>query len=296
MASLSPAEALAKIQDLQRGQDVESSTLAILRISEPITSSLDVDGIPRSPSKRASDASIVSDDNPTPASLEADLTHYKELFSKLRFSYLEQVTKEKFLRGIVGDPPLVVGHNENVELEATLAEAKQQLQQRKEEVRVMVEEMEKTGRELARRYKNVQIETTKLSELPQEIAQLEQTIASLKQSQAAYAAASDPHNTSSSQNLSLPATLKLLAEREAELAAIDRQMASLQNTLPRKTREAEAMERELGVLERRKSEAIGQAREAERKKLEGESDGLEEMGRWYRGAEATLKKLVDVEN
>ncbi|KAI7973206.1 hypothetical protein EIK77_004483 [Talaromyces pinophilus] len=248
-------------------------------MAEPITSSLDVDGIPRSPSKRASDASIVSDDNPTPASLEADLTHYKELFSKLRFSYLEQVTKEKFLRGIVGDPPLVVGHNENVELEATLAEAKQQLQQRKEEVRVMVEEMEKTGRELARK-----------------IAQLEQTIASLKQSQVAYAAASDPHNTSSSQNLSLPATLKLLAEREAELAAIDRQMASLQNTLPRKTREAEAMERELGVLERRKSEAIGQAREAERKKLEGESDGLEEMGRWYRGAEATLKKLVDVEN
>ncbi|KAF5004337.1 hypothetical protein F66182_16048, partial [Fusarium sp. NRRL 66182] len=133
MASLSPAEALEKIQDLQKGQDVESNTLAILRISEPITSSLDVDGIPRSPSKRTSDASIVSDENPTPASLEADLTHYKELFSKLRFSYLEQVTKEKFLRGIVGDPPLVVGHNENVELEATLAEAKQQLQQRKEE-------------------------------------------------------------------------------------------------------------------------------------------------------------------
>lgn len=44
----------------------------------------------------------------------------------------------------------MVGHNENVELEATLAEAKQQLKQRKEEVRVMVEEMEKTGRELAR--------------------------------------------------------------------------------------------------------------------------------------------------
>ncbi|EED13764.1 conserved hypothetical protein [Talaromyces stipitatus ATCC 10500] len=298
MAPLSPAEALQKIQELQNGQDAESNILAILRISEPITSSLDVDGIPRSPSKRASDASIVSDENPTPASLEADLTHYKELFSKLRFSYLEQVTKEKFLRGIVGDPPLVVGHNENVELETTLAEVKQQLQQRKEEVRVMVEEMEKTGRELARRYKNAQIETTKLSELPAEIAQLEQTIASLKQSQAAYAAASDTGNSSasSSQNLSLPATLKLLAEREAELAAIDRQMASLQNTLPRKTREAEAMERELSVLERRKSEAIGQAREAERKKLEGESDGLEEMGRWYRVAEATLKKLIDVEN
>lgn len=51
----------------------------------------------------------------------------------------------------MGDPPLVVGHNENVELEAELAEQKQQLQQRKEDVRIMVEEMEKTGRELARR-------------------------------------------------------------------------------------------------------------------------------------------------
>jgi hypothetical protein len=61
------------------------------------------------------------------------------------------VTKEKFLRGIVGDPPLVVGHNENVELEAELAAQKQQLQQRKEDVRLMVEEMEKTGRELAKR-------------------------------------------------------------------------------------------------------------------------------------------------
>jgi hypothetical protein len=61
------------------------------------------------------------------------------------------VTKEKFLRAIVGDPPLVVGHNENIELETQLAEVKQELRQRKEDVRVMVEEMEKTGRNLASR-------------------------------------------------------------------------------------------------------------------------------------------------
>lgn len=75
----------------------------------------------------------------------------KEQFSKLRFSYVEQVTKEKFLRAIVGDPPLVVGHNENVELEAQLAEVKAELRARKEEVRAMVEEMEKMGRDLAAR-------------------------------------------------------------------------------------------------------------------------------------------------
>lgn len=75
----------------------------------------------------------------------------QELFSKLRFSYLEQVTKEKFLRAIVGDPPVVVGHHENVELEAQLAEVKRTLKSRKEEARVMIEEMEKMGRNLAAR-------------------------------------------------------------------------------------------------------------------------------------------------
>lgn len=51
----------------------------------------------------------------------------------------------------MGDPPLVVGHNENIELEGQLAEVKAALQARKEEVRVMIEEMEKMGRDLASR-------------------------------------------------------------------------------------------------------------------------------------------------
>lgn len=51
----------------------------------------------------------------------------------------------------MGDPPLVVGHNENVELETQLAEVKAELKSRKEDVRIMGEEMEKMGRELATR-------------------------------------------------------------------------------------------------------------------------------------------------
>lgn len=51
----------------------------------------------------------------------------------------------------MGDPPLVVGHNENVELEAQLAEVKAELKSRKEDVRILIEEMEKISRELATR-------------------------------------------------------------------------------------------------------------------------------------------------
>ncbi|KAL4821021.1 hypothetical protein BDW67DRAFT_76351 [Aspergillus spinulosporus] len=283
MAEPDVAQIRHQIKQLEQEHGELKTQLAIVRISEPIFSP-DTD---RSPSKRNSDVSTV--DSPSPASLEADLSHYKELFSKLRFSYVEQVTKEKFLRAIVGDPPLVVGHNENVELEAQLAEVKAELKARKEEVRLMVEEMEKMARNLATRYNNVQLQMTQLATLPESIENLESTIAALRSKQIANS------ETSTSQNLPLPATLSLLAKREAELAALNRQIAAAQNTLPRKTREAETMERELGILERRKSEAILQAREAQRKKQEGESDGLEEAGRWYRSAEEALKKLVGVE-
>ncbi|KAJ5766830.1 uncharacterized protein N7511_004446 [Penicillium nucicola] len=283
------AEALAALQELEQEGNLKQR-LAIVRISEPI--SLDGGHAGPSPSKRRSDVSVFED--PTPASLEADLTHYKELFSKLRFSYLEQVTKEKFLRAIVGDPPVIVGHNENMELETQLADVKAELKARKEDARIMIEEMEEMGRDLATRYKNVELQMTQLETLPASIENLESTIASLRAKQVANMDPSDS-SASSSRNLPLPATLSLLAEREAELASLNRQLAAVQNTLPRKTREAEAIERESSVLERRKEEAIMQAREAQRKKQQGESDGLEEMGRWYRGAEETLKELVGTE-
>lgn len=79
------------------------------------------------------------------------LTLSQELFSKLRFSYLEQVTKEKFLRAIVGEPPLIVDHQENVDLEVQLAEVKSVLKAQKDDVANLVKDLEERGRELSRR-------------------------------------------------------------------------------------------------------------------------------------------------
>jgi len=132
-----PTETLNALTALQ------SQNLSIIRLSEPISAS--------QTSTRTSDVSNSAFENPSPASLEADLSHYQELFSKLRFSYLEQVTKEKFLRAIVGDPPLVVEHVENIELEAQLAEVKGVLKAQKENVAEMIRVLEGRGRDLARR-------------------------------------------------------------------------------------------------------------------------------------------------
>ncbi|KLU91779.1 hypothetical protein MAPG_10728, partial [Magnaporthiopsis poae ATCC 64411] len=128
--------------------------LTVVRLSEPITSAVEQ----TEATTRTSDISTASLDAPTPASLEADLEHYKELFAKLRFSYVEQVTKEKFIRAIVGDPPLIVDPAENAELEARNGQAKAELKTLKREVAELVAELERQGAELARRHMRIGLE------------------------------------------------------------------------------------------------------------------------------------------
>jgi hypothetical protein len=74
MTDQSPAETLEQLRQLEQENGDLKTRLAIIRISEPISSS-DAEKSNSSPSKRTSDVSAI--DNPTPASLEADLTHYK---------------------------------------------------------------------------------------------------------------------------------------------------------------------------------------------------------------------------
>jgi chromosome segregation ATPase len=218
------------------------------------------------------------------------LTQSQELFSKLRFSYLEQVTKEKFIRAIVGDPPLVVEHQENVELEESLAVAKAALKAQKTEVAELVAELEARGRELCRKYENIQMETTQLQELPAKIGALQTSVEELK---AAQQPGSNP-----TLNLPLEKTLALVEERERERAELDRQLEQLQVMVPRKTRELERLSAELQPLEVKRLGSTASAREAKRRKEEalgGVGDDLEERGRWWRGVESGLKGMLGVE-
>jgi len=123
-----------------------SEQLSILDLSRPI---LDPSASDPDTTKRDSTSSTTA--LPTPSLLAADLAHYRDLFSKLRFSYVEQVTKERFLRSVVADPPEFVDAGENAELEERLKAEKAVLKSKKEEVRMLVEEMERQGRALAGR-------------------------------------------------------------------------------------------------------------------------------------------------
>jgi chromosome segregation ATPase len=214
----------------------------------------------------------------------------QELFSKLRFSYLEQVTKEKFLRAIVGDPPQIVEHTENVALEAQLAAAKASLKAHKLEVAGMIDEIETRGRDLSERYEAVQLHTTRLRELPSQIVALEESLEGLRE--ATRAADKDKN---ASLNMPLPATQALLMDRQKELEGLEKQLKSLQQAVPRKTQEAERMENELKPLEVQRAGTVSAAAEARRRREEGErgvGDELELKGRWYRSVETGIRNLV----
>ncbi|MCJ1312103.1 hypothetical protein MMC25_005777 [Agyrium rufum] len=274
-------------------QKSQSQELTFIKLSEPIIqqTATAVDGA----QKRTSDISVSTDpqDNPSPAALAADLAHYKELFSKLRFSYLEQVTKEKFLRSIVGDPPQIVDHAENVQLEAQLVEVKAGLKAQKTEVAEMVEDLEKMSKELSRRYENITLQTAQLSALPGSINLLESQLSELQAQLKAHSNSDKPR----SQTLPLPATKALLAEKRAEVSSVEKQLRQLQQASERKARELERMRSELRPLEAQRDQAVNRAQDALDRREGGlGADDLEMKGRWYRGVELGLRDMLGVES
>ncbi|KAI0162131.1 hypothetical protein GGR57DRAFT_311886 [Xylariaceae sp. FL1272] len=282
MASRSPEDILADLQTLVANQEI-----TILRLSEPISAEI---ANAQQQGQRTSDVSNSSLDATTPASLNADLTHYRELFAKLRFSYVEQVTKEKFIRAIVGDPPLIVSPQENVDLEKQNIIAKAELKALKTEVADMVAELEKKAVELSQKYERVRTETIQLEELPAKVEELENVVAMLKESHAAGLSA-DPN-----MNLPLAKTQELIDKRRMEEAELDRQLEQLQSQVPRKQKELDRLHNELQPLETKRTNSMAAAKEARRRKeaaLGGVEDDLEERGRWYRAAEAGLKQMME---
>jgi chromosome segregation ATPase len=204
------------------------------------------------------------------------------------------VTKEKFLRSIVGDPPLLVSHAENVALETSLVEEKADLKAAKEDVNVLVKEMEGMARQLAARWEGVQMQMAELERLPAEIEGLDAVIRELREQQDAREGRGRG-NEDPRMNLSLTETEELVKQQKEKAATLDKQIAALQRQVPTKIRECEMVETELEALEKRRSEVSAAANAARKIKEEGGRDELEEKGRWYRSAETVLREVVGVD-
>ena len=210
------------------------------------------------------------------------------MFGKLRFSYVEQVTKEKFLRSITDSPPRLVEAVDNDAKEKEILALKTALKDHKADVAHILQQLEAKGRDLSLRYEGVSLRTQHLALLPVEIEGLEASIEKLTKEQLTPSA--NPELA-----LPLPDTVRLLEQREAELAAMDAQLSQLQSTLPSRTRELDKLERELKPLEIQNNCTAAAAKEARRRKEDGGGVGneLEERGRWLKASGQLLNNTLE---
>jgi chromosome segregation ATPase len=224
----------------------------------------------------------------TKSSLDAELQHYKDLFSKLRFSYVEQVTKERFLKAIIADPPELPDAAENARLEIHLAEAKTALKAKKNQTNQKVQELQELGTRLAQSHDLIHLQTAQLDALPTDIRNLQTTIAALKATQ----------DTPSSQpmlNLPLQPTISLLSDKEAELAALDRQLAALNSALPHKKRRLADLKADVEPVESRKRAALTQAKDAQKKRGQhAQAQHLDERGKWLKSVDTGLRLMLQI--
>ncbi|KAI5803415.1 hypothetical protein DFH27DRAFT_48264 [Peziza echinospora] len=241
---------------------------------------------------RSSDAATTH----TPGSVTAGLSYYKELFSKLRFSYLETITKEKYLRSILEDPPAVTESHENEALELELSEYKQDLAEMKSDMVLLVTQIELLSEKLGVISPDAASKLAELEGLPDELAELDNAIQT-ELSNLGKSPSQEPHDET--LHLPLNETLALVHRLESELSSIDRDLTSLTNIeVPRKQRLTEQLDKELKPLEMDKAGLVGLATQAkhmrEREREMGRAD-RENMGRWYKAANEAMSQLVGPE-
>ncbi|KAL8693301.1 MAG: hypothetical protein Q9218_001861 [Villophora microphyllina] len=287
----SHTEILAALSSLR------SHPLSIVRLSETVSSTPKPNANQDNNNNvRTSDISLEQDAAPTPSSLASDLSHYKDLFSKLRFSYLEQVTKEKFLRAIVGDPPLIVENAENVELESQLKEIKAVLKEQKQMVARMVEELETRGRQLGRRYQGVQSQTELMQRLPVEIEELEEKCRDLEK-EIEEKMVEMGGSLGGGAGMGVEGIEQATREKERQREEVERRLRDLRQKIPEREEVLAGLKRDLKGLEKERNTAVQGAREALKGKEKGglAGDELEMRGRWLKGCEEGLRGLLGVE-
>lgn len=223
----------------------------------------------------------------TPTDLTAELTHYKDLFSKLRFSYTEQVTKERFLRSVASDPPELVSASDLALLEAKLVEDKAALKGKKGEVAALLQSLRGRSEGVAGRVNLLEKREGRMGEVRGEFEALEARrgeLMGLRRGQ----------SEDSRLNMGLEQTRGCLEERVEEAEVLSSRVEEVQREVERRRTDVERLRREMEGMEERKREAVREAMDMRRRRGSGVDEGMDEVeakGRWARANEGVLRAL-----
>ncbi|KAF9215292.1 hypothetical protein BGZ59_001777 [Podila verticillata] len=112
--------------------------------------------------------------------MEGDLEYYKDLFEKYKFNYIEQDTKEKFLKEILQDSPPEITLASNNELEAKNAENKRLLDEKALAIEQLNREVMETVDAVCKENDKLEEDVVNVSRLLREMQDMEAEMAMLK--------------------------------------------------------------------------------------------------------------------
>ncbi|KAI5820468.1 hypothetical protein BZA77DRAFT_384202 [Pyronema omphalodes] len=218
-----------------------------------------------------SDLSITDAD---PVALDYELVHYRNLFQRLKFSYLEQIAKEKFVRTITDDNRVFPEAEENDALVEKVMAAKNEWKQSKRELEAMVDRVKGLGERIAPAYEDLMKELKRAETRKAETAEMRNIIST-------YESTSDNRP---GMNLPLAETLKHIEVAELTVKALESELESIQAALPEKKRRLDELAKAIDLYEKNK-EDLERLVEEEMKEREGERAAgrvKEDAGQWYK--------------
>ncbi|KAF9974659.1 hypothetical protein BGZ73_001882 [Actinomortierella ambigua] len=112
--------------------------------------------------------------------LEDEVEYFKELFDKLKFNYLEQDSKEKFLNGILKEPPLEIKQEDNEELEAKNLETKEMLEDKVQQMEETRQEISDLADSVCRDHATLEKDIIEMTKMLWEMKDMEAELAALK--------------------------------------------------------------------------------------------------------------------
>lgn len=114
-----------------------------------------------------------------PLVVNEEINFKKEEFAKLKFQYLEQETREKFLRAILSSPPLYVEQKDIDEYEAQNREKKAQLKSLKTSMNTTLQNIQEKNSQNVSLYQDLLAKLNDTDELLKEISDMESSLRSL---------------------------------------------------------------------------------------------------------------------
>ncbi|KAF5095228.1 hypothetical protein D0Z00_003229 [Geotrichum galactomycetum] len=247
------------------------------------------------------DPTTMADADPT--QIDGAITHQHEQFKNLKLAYLEQETKEKFVRAVVWDPPLVVEASDMTEVETSNRAKKQQLRALKTACAEMEEETVVRARDVVAEHASLQHDAAEVMDLIMELRAMEREVAELetKRQQKQRELESDiDDGTLTDLELTLPyeemrQLVETYTQQARELETMTR--VPLAAKAEAKARELQSLTRGVTDLRQQRARAETAAQESAAARERELARGLgekEAVAQWHRNMLAVLEHTLGI--